>query len=361
MIVTPSKNKPAVSVIVPVYNVAPYLRQCLDSLVNQTLQDIEIICVNDGSTDECAEILSDYAYRYGNIIVKNQSNKGPSAARNNGLATANGNYIGFVDGDDWVNSDYYEEMLAAAFYHNADIVVSTIKCFSESLCRFYCDNQFDRHNLPVINNVPYSFRDIESNIFDCAVSPCNKLYRREILIDNNVIFPCGRYYEDYLFYLKTFYYADIIVNIDCDGYCYRTNRPGSTMTHHAFTQDYLVASRDMVLFAESANLSSSFKRHLLKYIYRKQHDFLKRTSPRKQEQYFQEMIYFWKKNQTIESWGGYDEIKRDVLKLENIGYEKWKTKDRYRQAILAFLRAVNLDYPLKNLRRRISHLLYQFS
>lgn len=115
--------KPIVSILVPVYNVSKYLRQCLDSLVNQTLSDIEIICVNDGSTDESGKILQEYAAVDSRIVVVNKDNGGLPSARNAGLDVARGKYVGFVDGDDYVDSDMYRKMYNAAIANNADIVV----------------------------------------------------------------------------------------------------------------------------------------------------------------------------------------------------------------------------------------------
>ena len=101
-----TKN-PKVSIIVPVYNAEKYLERCLDSLVNQTLKDIEIICINDGSTDKSLKILNKYAGEYNNILIIEQENKGQSAARNVGIDTAGGEFIAFIDADDWVDLDYF--------------------------------------------------------------------------------------------------------------------------------------------------------------------------------------------------------------------------------------------------------------
>ena len=112
-----------VSIIVPVYNVEQYLRQCLDSLVNQTLTNIEIICVNDGSPDNSAEILEQYAQKDGRIHVVTQENKGLSGARNTGMKYAHGKYIMFVDSDDWIDSETCEQAVAAAEKYSADLVL----------------------------------------------------------------------------------------------------------------------------------------------------------------------------------------------------------------------------------------------
>ena len=108
-----AENNIKVSIIVPVYNVEKYLAQCLDSLINQTLKEIEIICVNDGSKDNSAKILTAYAQKYVRIKIINQTNQGLSAARNNGISVATGEYIGFVDSDDWVDIDFYKKLYSA--------------------------------------------------------------------------------------------------------------------------------------------------------------------------------------------------------------------------------------------------------
>ena len=111
-----------VSVIVPVYNVEKYLRQCLDSLVNQTLKDIEIICINDGTKDNSVEIINEYVKKCPNIILINQENQGLGMARNNAMKHAKGDYIAFVDSDDWVDTDMYEVLYNKAIETDADIV-----------------------------------------------------------------------------------------------------------------------------------------------------------------------------------------------------------------------------------------------
>ena len=113
-----------VSIIVPVYNVEKYLRKCLDSLINQTLKDIEIICINDGSTDKSLEILEEYKNRDSRIILLNQENSGQSIARNNGIKKATGEYIGFVDPDDWVENNMIKCLIDEIKSEKVDLVTS---------------------------------------------------------------------------------------------------------------------------------------------------------------------------------------------------------------------------------------------
>ena len=111
-----------VSVIIPVYNTAPYLRRCLDSVCGQTLRDIEIICINDGSTDNSLEILNEYTQKDKRVkIINFKKNKGVSIARNTGIDKAKGKYIGFVDSDDWVDKDFYLTLHTIASKNNVDI------------------------------------------------------------------------------------------------------------------------------------------------------------------------------------------------------------------------------------------------
>jgi glycosyltransferase involved in cell wall biosynthesis len=114
--------QPKVSIIVPVYNAEKYLEQCLKSLVSQTLKEIEIIVVNDGSTDESRTIILDYANRDSRIIPLNQSNAGVSLARKKGILEAKGEYIGFVDSDDWVDDNMFMRLYSVATQENADVV-----------------------------------------------------------------------------------------------------------------------------------------------------------------------------------------------------------------------------------------------
>lgn len=123
---------PKISVIIPVYNVEQYLPQCLDSLKNQILSDLEFICINDGSVDGSLDILQAYAAEDHRFVIINQKNRGQGYARNKGLEAASGEYIGFVDPDDWVEPDMYEQMYNLAEKYNADTVECNYEHYIES-------------------------------------------------------------------------------------------------------------------------------------------------------------------------------------------------------------------------------------
>ena len=164
---TRAQNK--ISVIIPVYNTAPYLERCLDSVLQSTYRNLEIICVNDGSTDASLSILEQYQALDDRVVVINQTNSGVSAARNNGLAHATGEYVSFVDSDDWVHPQYLSYLLCAI--ENADI----------SHCGMVRINNDDLEK-EVQQISPIRIQDTDKMNFGEAADHCwGKLFRREIV------------------------------------------------------------------------------------------------------------------------------------------------------------------------------------
>ena len=115
---------PKISILIPIYNVEKYLKECLDSVINQTLKDIEIICINDGSTDSCAEILKAYSLKDNRIKVINKENSGYGASMNMGLEEATGDYIGIVESDDFIKEEMFANLYKIATKDDAEIVKS---------------------------------------------------------------------------------------------------------------------------------------------------------------------------------------------------------------------------------------------
>lgn len=183
--------EPLISVIVPIYNVEKYLDKCVQSIVNQTYKNLEIILVDDGSPDNCCQLCDDWAKRDSRIKVIHKENGGVSSARNVALDAANGDYVGFVDGDDYIEPVMYEKLLSCAMANNADIVVCNNSNETEDAeqlsLAFYKENVFCEENV-----VLEFIRSIE---FD-STSTCNKLFRKEITsrFDKEIIIG-----EDYLF------------------------------------------------------------------------------------------------------------------------------------------------------------------
>lgn len=239
---------PKISVIIPVYNTEKYLSRCLDSVVNQTFKDLEIICVNDGSTDNSNEILDRYASKDNRITVINQKNGGLSAARNTGLRHASGQYIGFVDSDDWIDIDYYECLIGLAERNNADIVMAGMRVVDQ-------DNISDNTTPNMVTN---NFVKKIKNLPNGGIN--DKLLKSELF--QGLEFPVGRYYEDNVVLLKVMYYSKIVVFTNSVSYYYFMNQSGICRTtnndivKHKI-QDRLYSARSMMDFAKEHRLGQS--------------------------------------------------------------------------------------------------------
>ncbi|MFT6919998.1 MAG: glycosyltransferase involved in cell wall biosynthesis, partial [Cognaticolwellia sp.] len=189
-----------ISVIIPCYNVEVYIERCIDSILSQTIVDeLQVICIDDGSTDNTFNLLEKYRNKFHNIILIKQSNQGQSAARNKGLELATGEYVGFIDSDDWINSVYYEELLTAMNKNKSDIVFCCMETVHESgavdptNARDYAIDEFTCISLSSIERENVIKKFLMDRI---SVSPCNKLIKRDLVIDNNIKFSEGLYNED---------------------------------------------------------------------------------------------------------------------------------------------------------------------
>jgi glycosyltransferase involved in cell wall biosynthesis len=218
---------PLVSIIVPAFNVAPHLTQCLDSLILQDLQEIEIIVIDDGSTDQTAEIASRYAASHAKVRLTRQENQGLSGARNVGMHLALGAFFGFVDGDDWIHPSMYRDMLEAAERTNADLVVTNGYLYNDAtkaiapIQDFRIWESLGRKG-PVGAFAPKS----EPDAFLLDTSACKRLYRRSFLKDLAFEFPYGKIFEDVSTHYKLFLRSGAVALVDRRFYYYRTHRPG---------------------------------------------------------------------------------------------------------------------------------------
>jgi glycosyltransferase involved in cell wall biosynthesis len=232
-----------ISVIVPVYNSEKYLNDCILSIAAQTIEDIEIICVNDGSTDGSEALLQELQHSDSRIHIYSQSNQGVSAARNIGLHKATGEYIAFVDADDFLNSTYFEQLLSAARNYSCEVVVSGILKQQEgywikSKLHFNTQEVFD-HAFAVKNILPLMIRKDDLN------SSCCKLYLRSFLKSNQITFPAEvSLGEDGIFNLHVMCKANRIVFIDFFGYNYR--EVGGSASKDVVSKDYF--SRALEVF-----------------------------------------------------------------------------------------------------------------
>lgn len=218
---------PKISIIAPVYNMSKYLQQCLDSVLSQSLKDIEIICINDGSTDNSLEILNCYAKKDSRIIVMNKKNEGQGVARNEALKVAKGEYILFLDPDDWLEGDALEKMYTKITNDDGDILVFNVYK--------YCDfekKDFIKHNY--VNPYYVRFKDkvfspkeAKDILFAVNALPF-KLYKHSKLKEWGFEFSNHRYIEDHLAYFVAFSNADRISVLNESLLNYRQHKKSTT-------------------------------------------------------------------------------------------------------------------------------------
>ena len=258
-----------VSIIVPVYNVQGYLGKCLKSLLAQTLKDIEIICINDGSTDDSLTILNFFAFKDKRIKVIDQENSGPGVARNNGMKAANGEYIGFVDPDDWVKEDMYEKMYNQAKNLDSDIVICDYVRYQEWTNRIIPQYFFEKAvkyikaepvNIPSGENI-----NRETLLDTLLVSPCysvNRIYRHEFLQKNSIQFSQHKCFEDCIFILKSHIFAKNVSYIDYAGYIYRLRKTSIVRSYNERYLDFCAVANELAKFLSEQELLSRLELNL---------------------------------------------------------------------------------------------------
>lgn len=206
---------PVLSIIVPVYNAAKYLSQCIDSVLAQTFTDFELILVNDGSTDESEKICLLYMKKDSRIKYLKQENGGLPSARKKGFENATGEYIGWVDSDDWIDCDMFEKLYNKAILTNADITACSV-----------IQEYADRKNI-LLPNERFYYKSIDLLIF----SYCNKLIRKQLFLKSKIEFPLGfKQYEDVFVTFKLLSNTADIVFESNSFYHYRMN--SNSITHN---------------------------------------------------------------------------------------------------------------------------------
>lgn len=230
---------PKVSVIVPIYKVEPYLERCVESIQEQTLTEIEIILVDDGSPDRCPILCDEYAKKDPRIRVIHKQNEGLGLARDSGMDAATGEYVGFIDSDDYIAKDFFEKLYNAAAEHHADACIG-------AMVDVYDTYQSVQQN--PFANITLQTEEIASKLLPAMLgedisggdwigcSACRGIYSREVIQKNNVRFPSERVYisEDAIFNLL-FYKAARSVHVIPEAgyyYCHRTSGGSLTTTYN---------------------------------------------------------------------------------------------------------------------------------
>lgn len=240
---------PAISVIVPVYNTQKFLEKCLESIINQTFKDIEIICINDGSTDNSMSILNDYSEKDSRIKIINQKNAGLSCARNTGINNAKGEYIGFVDSDDWIDLDFFEKLYNAAKNYDADIASAGIKRVRSYKWKY--NLKIKEEEVTENTDRKFVLCDVPEK---CYV--WNKIYRLEKIKQFSLYFEAGIYFEDRCFTCEALSKLKRLVVVPDTYYNYWTN-PNSIVKSKSTkkTQDAKYTNEKMMKILKLNNIN----------------------------------------------------------------------------------------------------------
>ena len=248
-----------VSVIIPVYNVENYLRECLDSIVNQSLSELEIICINDGSTDNSLNILHEYQKKDNRIRIINQENHGQGYARNVGLSQVVGDYVYFMDADDYLELTALEELYNLAENKSLDLIIFKLINFHdenrETFQTHYYDMVFLRDK--VGDNV-FNYNDVGDRVFQIAVSPPGKLFKRSLIA--NIRFPENLIFEDNPFFVEAFFNAERVYFYDKYLYYRRIRNDSTTSNFNRYSDSIMILNKindiikDLNLFNQFSNL-----------------------------------------------------------------------------------------------------------
>lgn len=314
-----------VSVIVPVFNIENYVGTCINSLLDQTYDNYELIIVNDGSTDKSLEIVNSFLEKFPNRIkVISKENGGLSSARNCGLEHASGDYISFVDGDDFVDIDYLEKLIEYLDNGNIDVVISghkTVKTSGELIDR-----------IKVASNKEFELYGKPGVFISCA-----KLYKKEFLFKNNLFFPVGKLYEDIAFSFYTKYLATKVIAIPYCGYNY-VQRDGSIMHNKISVEKFPFEELCMAVNA----ISNALDKNTLAYEYF-EYDIL---------YFFSGFIFLYCKKQPIETIEVMCNFAENVIEKYFPLYYKNSLITRNKQLSLSWVQKVAVFIFVKSIKHK---------
>ena len=305
-----------ISIIIPYQNVENYIEKCLNSVKNQTLSDIEIICVNDCSEDNSLQIVQKFVdedNRFKNINLTQKS--GQATARNEALKIATGEYIGFVDSDDWVDEKMFEKLYTKAISNNTDITMCQALLFNNETSLTSTNDYYSLYNLKNIQDKTFNYNDVIENILDINVVIWNKIFKREFLNKINSKFEDGHIFEDLPFFFYTFLKAEKVNIVWESLYYYRQNRKNSTM----LIADEKLLDRILMVektynFLKSYSFFETEKINIVSWVFNDLiHNFLHLNS-KHFESFYKKMQAFFKKIVCSED-------EREILKDQYYGEE----------------------------------------
>lgn len=260
-----------ISVIIPVFNVEKYIHVCLNSILNQSYEDFEVICIDDASTDSSLQILEYFAKKDSRIkILKNDSNKGPGYTRNRGLNISKGKYIAFLDGDDWFSSNAFKILLEKIEKDNLDVLMFRNIVYYQDSKEFGMESYYDMDYLNEFESKVFNHFDLDkTKFFSMSNAPWNKIYLKSFLDENNIRFTNKNLiHEDNPFFYKVITSAKRVSIIKTYLHC-RRRRPGSitTLNNERVFDNIEISYLIIEIFLENLQLYEYYKKEILTFIF----------------------------------------------------------------------------------------------
>lgn len=260
-----------ISVIIPIFNVEEYLHVCLNSILNQSYKDFEVICIDDASTDSSLQILEYFAKKDSRIkILKNDSNKGPGYSRNRGLDISEGKYIAFLDGDDWFSSNAFKILIEKLEKDNLDVLMFGNIVYYQDSKKFGMEAYYNMDYLNEFESKVFNHFDLDkTKFFSMTNAPWNKIYLKSFLDENNIRFTNKNLiHEDNPFFYKVITSAKRVSRIKTYLHC-RRRRPGSitTLTNERVFDNIEISYLIIEIFLENPQLYEYYKKEILTFIF----------------------------------------------------------------------------------------------
>ncbi len=341
-----------ISVVIPVYNIENYLRECLDSIVNQSLDDIEIICVNDGSTDNSLDILKEYESADSRLKVITQENRGAGSARNTALMSVNGEYVYFMDGDDILELDALEKLYELAIESGVDFVMFKISNFNEDTGEKIDDEYYNMPHLKErVGEEVFNYDDVSDMALDLCVCPSGTFFKREFI--NDMEFPEGLLFEDNVFFTHAIFKADKIIFYDEFLYNRRL-RPDSASAILSIKSLDTIEITNLLLDLCTEFSHPKHKEKLYYRIFHNIYNIFKQADPSQKEDFFERIKYEYLKNK--EKWESDDyfanNLKDEYRHMFNCAI-KSKNAARFEKCVDSF----NKERKLKRIRNKIYEII----
>lgn len=339
-----TKENIAVSIIVPVYNAEKYLVKCLDSVVNQTLKNVEIILVDDGSTDSSSDICKNYAEKDERIVYFKKENEGLAAARQDGMERASGEYIGFVDSDDWLELNMYERMYSVAKEENADVIFCNAFLDENVKDKIHLEpGVYDRERIEK-EILPRSLSGLSPKGANSVIrwSNCLRLYKRDLIVKNQISFNRKfRRSQDLQLTFETALYAQKYVSLN-DEYLYHNRTDNNTSSlSRGYTKNYWQLIRPLidVLYTDVANYKKqdlSYNMHLCAFFF---------AASGVRNEHYTSVLPFKEKIKKL------DEIAKDEVIQQTLPYIASSKLNGYYEAVYKGLKGKNGKSVCKELKK----------